>query len=235
MRILLMSVASFAALSVAPVAAQSYPPGYSGGNGNNYSRVAVPAPWQVRSMIDAAERRGEISDDEASNLREQANDLVRLDRRARRDDDSEARRDLSRRTFALLRALRDAGSGSGPDYDYRGRSSGYPPAYRPGAPGNYDNARPAPGDDDDQSYTPPGSDDAYPAVPQASDPYGPSRRYDPNGAAPENDDSYRAAPPSGNPYRAAPPPNDDPNYGDPNAQGDDMTPADDGIYRPRND
>lgn len=233
MRILLISAASLAALSVTPATAQSYSPGYSGG-GYGSSRVAVPTPWQVRSMIDAAERRGEISDDQASNLREQADDLVRLDRRAQRDDDGDVRRDLNRRTFALLRDLRDARGDSGTDYAYRGRSTGYPPAYRSTPQGGYDRARPAPGDDDDQPYSS-APDDAYRAAPRANDPYRASPSYDPNRAAPGNYDSYRAAPPAGDSYGAAPPPYDDQGYDDPNGQDDDaMSSPDDGLYQPRN-
>jgi hypothetical protein len=236
MRILLISAASLAVLSVAPATAQSYSPGYPGSGYGSSSRVAVPTPWQVRSMIDAAERRGEISDDQASNLRQQADDLVRLDRRARRDDDGDVRRDLNRRTFALLRDLRDARGDSGNDYAYRGRSTGYPPAYRSTPQGGYDSARPAPGNDDDQDqpYTA-APDDAYRAAPQANDQYGTPPSYDPNRPAPQNYDSYRAAPQAGDSYGAASPPNDDQRYDDPNGQDEDnMTPPDDGLYQPRN-
>jgi len=236
MRILLISAASLAALSAAPATAQSYSPGYSGNYGSGYARTAVPTPWQVRSMIDAAERRREISDDQASNLRQQADELVRLDRRARRDDDGDVRRDLNRRTFALLRDLRDARGDSGSDYAYRGRSTDYPPAYRSTPQGGYDSARPAPGDDDDQDqpYTS-APDDAYRTAPRTNDQYNTSPSYDPNRAAPRNDDSYRAAPPAGDPYSAAPPPNDDQGYDDPSGQDDgNMPPTDDGLYQPRN-
>ena len=233
MRILLISAASLAALSVAPATAQSYSPGYSGNAYDSSSRAAVPTPWQVRSMIDAAARRGEISDDQASNLRQQANELVRLDRRAQRDDDGDVRRNLNRRTFALLRDLRDARGDSGNDYADRGRSTGYPPAYRSTPQGGYDSARPAPGDDDDQPDTA-APDDAYRTAPRTNDPYRTPPVYDPNRAAPQNYDSYRAAPPAGDSYGAAPPPNDDQNYDDPNGADDDaMSPPDDGIYQPR--
>jgi len=236
MRILLISAASLAALSAVPAMAQSYNPDYSGNDGRGYARTAVPTPWQVRSMIDAAERRGEISDDQASNLRQQADDLVRLNRRAQRDDDGDVRRDLNRRTFALLRDLRDARGDSGNDYAYRGRSTDYPSAYRSTPQGGYDNARPAPGDDDDQDqpYTA-APNDAYRAAPQANDPYRTTPSYDPSRAAPQNYDSDRAAPPAGDSYGAAPPSNDDPRYDDPNGQDENnMPPPDDGIYQPRN-
>jgi hypothetical protein len=226
MRILLISAASLAALSVVPATAQSYSPGYSGNAYGSSSRPAVPTPWQIRSMIDSAERRGEISDDQASNLRQQADDLVRLDRRAQRDDDGDVRRDLNRRTFALLRGLRDARGDSGTDYAYRGRGTGYPPAYRSTPQGGYDSARPAPGDDDDQDqpYTA-APNDAYRAAPRANDQYRTPPSYDPNRAAPQNYNSYRAAPA----------PNDDQGYDDPNGQDEDnMPPPDDGIYQPRN-
>lgn len=75
MRILLISAASLAVLSVAPATAQSYDPEHLSSYGNGYARNAVPRPYQIRSMIDAAQRRGEISDDQASNLREQADEL----------------------------------------------------------------------------------------------------------------------------------------------------------------
>jgi hypothetical protein len=235
MRILLISAASLAALSVAPATAQSYNPDYSGNYGSGYARTAVPTPYQVRSMIDAAERRGEISDDQASNLRQQADDLVRLDRRAQRDDDGNVRRDLNRRTFALLRDLRDARGDSGNDYAYRGRSTDYPPAYGSTPQGGYDSARRTPGDDDDQDqpYTA-APNDAYRAAPQTNDQYRTSPSYDPNRAPPQNYDSYRAAPPAGDSYGTAPP-NDDQRYDDPNGQDEDnMAPPDDGIYQPRN-
>ena len=239
MRILLMSAASLAVLSAAPATAQSYNPEYSSGynNGypnNGYARRAVPTPYQVRSMIDAAQRRGEISDDQASNLREQADELVRLDRRAQRDDDSNVRRDLTRRTFALLRDLREARGDSGSDYAYRSRSTDYPPAYGSTPQGGYDSARRAPGDDDDQPYSS-APDDADRSTPRTNDSYRWSPSYDPGRAAPETYDAYRAAPPAGDQYRAAPPPNDDQSYDDPNGQEDDnLPPSDDGIYRPRN-
>lgn len=225
MRILLISAASLAALGVAPATAQSYSPGYSGGYGSGYVRTAVPTPWQVRSMIDATERRGEISDDQASSLRQQADELVRLDRRAQRDDDGDVRRDLNRRTFALLRDLRDARGDSGNDYAYRGRSTDYPPAYRSTPQGGYDSARPAPGDDDgqDQPYTA-APDDAYRTAPQTNDQYRTTPSYD----------SYRAAPSAGDSYGAASPTNDDQRYDDPNGQDDANMPPDDGIYQPRN-
>lgn len=225
MRILLISAASLAALGVVPATAQSYSPGYSGGYGSGYVRTAVPTPWQVRSMIDATERRGEISDDQASSLRQQADELVRLDRRAQRDDDGDVRRDLNRRTFALLRDLRDARGDSGNDYAYRGRSTDYPPAYRSTPQGGYDSARPAPGDDDgqDQPYTA-APDDAYRTAPQTNDQYRTTPSYD----------SYRAAPSAGDSYGAASPTNDDQRYDDPNGQDDANMPPDDGIYQPRN-
>ena len=188
-------------------------------------------------MIDAAQGRGEISDDQASNLREQADELVRLDRRAQRDDDGDVRRDLTRRTFALLRDLREARGDSGNDYAYRGRSTDYPPAYGSTPQGGYDSARRAPGDDDDQPYSS-ALDDSYRTAPRANDPYNTSPSY-----APENYDSYRApsrnedadrsTPPVSDPYGTSPTPNDDQSYDDPNGQDDSMTPPDDGIYRPR--
>jgi len=237
MRILLISAASLAVLSAAPATAQSYNPNYSGSYGNGYARRSVPTPYQVRSMIDAAQGRGEISDDQASNLREQADELVRLDRRAQRDDDGDVRRDLTRRTFALLRDLREARGDSGNDYAYRGRSTDYPPAYGSTPQGGYDSARRAPGDDDDQPYSS-ALDDSYRTAPRANDPYNTSPSY-----APENYDSYRApsrnedadrsTPPVSDPYGTSPTPNDDQSYDDPNGQDDSMTPPDDGIYRPR--
>lgn len=243
MRILLISAASLAALSAAPATAQSYNPVYSGSYGNGYARSSVPTPYQVRSMIDAAQRRGEISDDQASNLREQADELVRLDRRAQRDDDGDVRHDLNRRTFALLRDLREARGDSGSDYAYRGRSTDYPPAYGSAPQGGYDSARPTPGDDDQPYSSAP--DDSYRTAPRANGPYNTSPSYDPRRAAPENYDSYRApsrnedadrsTPPASDPYGTAPTPNDNQGYDDPNGQGDDnMPPPDDGIYRPRN-
>ena len=236
MRILLISAASLAVLSAAPATAQSYNPDYSGSYGNSYARRSVPTPYQVRSMIDAAQGRGEISDDQASNLREQADELVRLDRRAQRDDDGDVRRNLTRRTFALLRDLREARGDSGNDYAYRGRSTDYPPAYGSTPQGGYDSARRAPGDDDDQgqpySSAP---DDAYNTAPRTNDPYRTAPSYDPSRTAPQNYDSYRATPPAGDSYGAAPPPNDDQRYDDPNGQDEDnMPPPDDGIYQPRN-
>ena len=233
MRILLISAASLAALSGAPATAQSYYPNYSGSYGNGYASRSVPTPYQVRSMIDTAQRRGEISDDQASNLREQAEELVRLDRRAQRDDyDSDARHDLNRRTYALLRDLREARGDSGSEYAYRGRSSDYPSAYGAASRGGYDTARPAPGDDDDRPYSS-APDDADRSTPRANDPYSPAPSYDSGRAAPENDDSYRAAPPASDSYSAAPPA-DDRSYDDPSGQDDTMPPPDDGIYRPRN-
>jgi hypothetical protein len=243
MRILLISAASLAVLSAAPATAQSYNPNYSGSYGNGYARRSVPTPYQVRSMIDTAQSRGEISDDQASNLREQADDLVRLDRRAQRDDNGDVRRDLTRRTFALLRDLREARGDSGNDYAYRDRSTDYPPAYGSTPQGGYDSARRAPGDDDDQPYSS-APDDSYRSAPRTSDPYNRSPSYDPSRAAPENYDSYRApsrnedadrsTPPVSDPYGTSPTPNDDQSYDDPNGQDDSMTPSDDGIYRPRN-
>ena len=245
MRILLISAASLAVLSAAPATAQSYNPNYSGNYGNGYARRAVPTPYQVRSMIDAAQDRGEIFDDQASNLREQADELVRLDRRAQRDDDGDARRNLTRRTFALLRDLREARGDSGNDYAYRGRSTDYPPAYGSTPQGGYDSTRRAPGDDDGQPYSS-APDDSYRTAPRANDPYNRSPSYDPGRAASENDDSYRApsrnedadrsTPPASDQYgAAASPPADDQSYDDPNGQDDgNMPPADDGIYRPRN-
>jgi hypothetical protein len=241
MRILLMSAASLAVLSAAPATAQSYNPDYSGSYGNGYARTSVPTPYQVRSMIDAAQRRGEISDDQASNLREQADELVRLDRRAQRDGD--VRHDLTRRTYALLRDLREARGDSSSDYAYRGRSTDYPPAFGSTPQGNYDSTRPAPGDDDDQPYSS-APDDSYRSTSRTNDPYNRSPSYDPSRAAPENYDSYRApsqnedadrsTPPANEPYGTAPTPNDDQGYDDPNGQDDTMTPPEDGIYRPRN-
>ena len=232
MRILLISAVGLAALSVAPATAQSYSPDYSNGYGSNYSRVAVPRPWQIRSMIDAAERRGDITDDQATNMREEADELARPDRRAQRDDDSDARRDVRRRTFALLRDLREAQGESTTDYAYRGRSSGYPPAYRT-PQGNYDYSRSAPGSDDDQPYAPSAGSDSYRNAPPAYDPNRAApENYDTNRPGPENYDPYRAAPPANDGYRAAPPSSDDQGYDDPN--GSDDTPPDDGIYQPRN-
>jgi hypothetical protein len=243
MRILLISAASLAVLSAAPATAQSYNPNYSGSYGNGYAPRSVPTPYQVRSMIDAAQRRGEISDDQASNLREQADDLVRLDRRAQRDDDGYVRRDLTRRTYALMRNLREARGDSSSDYAYRGRSTDYPPAYGSTPQGNYDSTRPAPGDDDDQPYSS-APNDSYRSVPRTNDPYNRSPSYDPSRAAPENYDSYRApspnedadrsTPPVSDPYGTSPTPNDDQGYDDANGQDDSTTPSDDGIYRPRN-
>ncbi|WP_066812798.1 hypothetical protein [Sphingomonas asaccharolytica] len=242
MRILLISAASLAVLSAAPATAQSYNPNYSDSYGNGYARRSVPTPYQVRSMIDAAQSRGELSDDQASNLREQADDLVRLDRRAQRDEDGNVRRDLTRRTFALLRDLREARGDSGNDYAYRGRSTDYPPAYGSTPQGGYDSARRAPGDDDQPYSSAP--DDSYRSTPRANDPYNRSPSSGPGHTAPENYDSYRApslnedadrsTPPAGEPYGTAPTPNDDQGYDDPNGQDDSMTPSDDGIYRPRN-
>ena len=233
MRILLISAASLAALSVAPATAQSYDPDYSGNYGNGYVRNAVPRPYQIRSMIDAAQRRGEISDDQASNLREQADELARLDRRAQRDDDGDMRRDVTRRTFALLRDLREARGDSNGDYAYRGRSTDYPPAYGATPRNGYDSTRRAPDDDDDQSYSS-APDDSYRNAPRANDPYRTSPPYDSDRAAPENYDSYRV-PPAGDAYGASTaPPADDQNSNDSNAQDDAMPPSDDGIYRPRN-
>lgn len=245
MRILLISAASLAALSAVPATAQSYNRDYSGSYGNGYARTAVPTPYQIRSMIDTAERRGEISDDQASNLRQQADDLVRLDRRAQRDDDGDVRRDLTRRTFALLRDLREARGDSGNDYAYRGRSTDYPPTYGSTPQGGYDSARRAPGDDDDDQLYSSAPDDSYRSTPRTDDSYNISPSYDLRRAAPENDDSYRApsrnedadrsTPPVSDPYSATTPPADDQSYDDPNGQdGDNMPPSDDGIYRPRN-
>jgi len=234
MRILLISAASLAALSVASATAQSYDPDYSSSYGNGYARNAVPRPYQIRPMIDAAQRRGEISDDQASNLREQADELARLDRRAQRDDDGDVRRDVTRRTFALLRDLREARGDSNGDYAYRGRSTGYPPAYRATPQGGYDNGPRAPGDDDDRPYSS-APDDSYRTAPSTNDPYRTSPSYDSGRTAPENYDTDRAAPPADESYRTTAPSNDDQNYDDSNRQEDDATqPTDDGIYRPRN-
>jgi hypothetical protein len=243
MRILLISAASLAVLSAAPATAQSYNPDYSGNYGDGYTRNAVPRPYQIRSMIDAAQRRGEISDDQASNLREQADELARLDRRAQRDDDGDARHDLTRRTYALLRDLREARGDSSSDYAYRGRSTDYPPAYGSMPEGRYDSARRTPGDDDDQPYSS-APDDSYGSTPRSNDPYNTSPSYDSRRAAPENYDSYRepsrnedadrSTPPASEPYATAPTTNDDQRYDDSNSQDDNMTPPDDGIYRPRN-
>jgi len=234
MRILLISAASLAVLSVAPATAQSYDPEHSSSYGNGYARHAVPRPYQIRSMIDAAQRRGEISDDQASNLREQADELVRLDRRAQRDEDGDMRRDVSRRTFALLRDLREARGDSNGDYAYRGRSTDYPPAYGTTPQGGYDSARRAPGDDDEQPYSS-APDDSYRAAPRTNDPYRTSPSYD-SGRTPGNYDTDRAAPPADESYRATAPSNGDQSYDDPNGDdGDTMPPPDDGIYRPRND
>lgn len=246
MRILLISAASLAVLSAAPATAQSYNPDYSSNYGNGYARNAVPRPYQIRSMIDAAQRRGEISDEQASNLREQADQLARMDRRAQRDDDGDARHDLTRRTYALLRDLREARSDSSSDYAYRSRSTDYPPAYRSTPQGGYDSARRTPGDDDDQPYSSASSapDDSYRTAPRTNDPYNTSPSYDSSRTAPENYDSYRApsrnedadrsTPPANEPYGTAPTPNDDQGYDDPNGRDDNMPPPDDGIYRPRN-
>jgi len=234
MRILLISAASLAVLSVAPATAQSYDPDYSSGYGNGYARNAVPRPYQIRSMIDAAQRRGEISDDQASNLREQADELARLDRRAQRDDDGDVRRDVTRRTFALLRDLREARGDSNGDYAYRGRSTDYPPAYRATPQGGYDSARRAPGDDDEQPYSS-APDDSYRTSPSTTDPYRTSPSYDSGRATPENYDTDRAAPPADESYRTTAPSADDQSYDDPNKDdGDTMQPPEDGIYRPRN-
>lgn len=244
MRILLISAASLAVLSAAPAMAQSYNRDYSGNYGNGYARNAVPRPYQIRSMIDAAQRRGEISDEQASNLREQADELARMDRRAQRDDDNgDARRDLNRRSFALLRDLREARGDSSSDYAYRSRSTDYPPAYGSTPQGGYDSARRTPGDDDDQPYSS-APDDSYHSAPRTNDPYNTSPSYDSSRTAPENYDSYRApsrnedadrsTPPANESYGTAPTPNDDQGYDDPNGQDDNMPSPDDGIYRPRN-
>jgi hypothetical protein len=235
MRILLISAASLAVLSAAPAMAQSYNPDYSGSYGNGYARRSVPTPYQVRAMIDATQRRGEISDDQASNLREQADELARQDRRAQRDDyDGDARHDLTRRTYALLRDLREARGDSGSDYAYRGRPTDYPPAYRPAPRSGDDNAQPAPGSDDDQSYSS-APEDADRSTPRTSDSYRSSPSFDPSRAAPETYDAYRAAPPAGDQYGTTPPPNADQGYDDRNGQdADTMPPPDDGIYRPHN-
>lgn len=234
MRILLISAASLAMLSAAPAMAQSYDPDYSSSYGNGYARHAVPRPYQIRSMIDAAQRRGEISDDQASNLREQADELARLDRRAQRDDDGDVRRDVTRRTFALLRDLREARGDSNGDYAYRGRSTDYPPAYGATPQGGYDSAPRAPGDDDEQPYSS-APDDSYRTAPRTNDPYRTSPSYD-SGRTPGNYDIDRAAPPADESYRATAPSADDQSYDDPNRQdGDTMLPSGDGIYRPRND
>lgn len=233
MRILLISAASLAMLSAAPAMAQSYDPDYSSSYGNGYARDAVPRPYQIRSMIDAAQRRGEISDDQASNLREQADELVRLDRRAQRDDDGDVRRDVTRRTFALLRELRKARGDSNGDYAYRGRSTDYPPAYGATPQGGYDSAPRAPGDGDEQPYSS-APDDSYRNAPRTNDSDRTSPTYD-SGRTPEDYDADRAAPPSDESYRATAPSNNDQNYDDADRQEDDaMQPPDDGIYRPRN-
>jgi len=234
MRILLISAASLAMLSAAPATAQSHDPDYSSSYGNGYARHAVPRPYQIRSMIDAAQRRGEISDDQASNLREQADKLARLDRRAQSDDDGDMRRDVTRRTFALLRDLREARGDSNGEYAYRGRSTDYPPAYRATPQGGYDSAPRAPGDDDDRPHSS-APDDAYRTSPSTNDPDRTPPSYDSGRAAPENYDTDRAPPPTDESYRTTAPSNDDQSYDDSNRQaGDTIQPPDDGIYRPRN-
>ena len=220
MRILLASAASLAALTAAPAMAQSAPyPSY--GYNNGYARPAVPSPWQIRSMISDAERNGEISRDSARELRDEADDLVRLDRRSQDySGDMDARREINRRSFRLLAELRRARGEGGYGYNAPRYGSGYGngSGYRP-PEGDYRQPQPgyraAPGGADPDAAPP--SEDGYDAPP-------PDNRYAP------------PPPPSDNRY-APPPPQDDQRYApDNNDPGEDdgAPPPDDGNYPPRN-
>lgn len=116
MRKLLVSIAALgAALSAAPSMAQSWgnpgggygQPGYgNGGYGDN--RMAVPSPWQVREMVERAIQRGDVSRGEARELRDGVRDLFRLEQRTRYGNDWRAREKLQRKTFEVLRELRES-------------------------------------------------------------------------------------------------------------------------------
>ncbi len=200
MRILLVSAASLAALAAAPAMAQSSSyPGYGYDQGNGYARPAVPSPWQIRGMIDSAERSSEISREVARDLRDQADDLIRLERRSNGYGyDQDSRREVNRRSFRLLAELRRArnDNGYGEDYGAGDRSGrydgGYGNGYRPTPQGGY--RQPAPGyraaPNDDDPYAAPPSDDRYGARPQDDDQrYAPDDRNqgDDNNAPPPDD------------------------------------------------
>lgn len=141
MRKLIVPIAALgAALAAAPSTAQSY--GYPGGgygrpnDGQGYggNRYMVPAPWQVRQMIDQAVRSGEVSRYEARRLYGDARDLDRLyDRAQRHGDDYRARQEWQRRTFEVLRELRAARNDGDGRYGYGDHDGRYPPPPPPGA------------------------------------------------------------------------------------------------------
>lgn len=111
MRKVLVSIAALgAALAAGPALAQSY--GYPGGGygqpGYGNDRMAVPSPWQVREMVERAIQRGEVSRGEARGLRDDVRDLFRLQQRTRYGNDWRAQQQLQRKTFEVLRELREA-------------------------------------------------------------------------------------------------------------------------------
>ncbi|MBS0479407.1 MAG: hypothetical protein JSR79_08920 [Proteobacteria bacterium] len=130
MRKVLVSIAALgAALSAAPSLAQSWGNGGYGQPGYGYgdSRYAAPGPWQVREMVERAIQRGEVSRGEARDLRDGVRDLFRLEQRTRYGNDWRARERLQRKTFEVLRELREArrdgdgrwGRDRDDDYRYR--------------------------------------------------------------------------------------------------------------------
>jgi hypothetical protein len=132
-KVLLSMAATAAALVAAPSMAQSYgysQPGYGdrGGYTNNGGpdRGGLPSPWDVRQMVERSIQRGELSRGEARHLRDEVDDLMRLDRRARYGNDWGRQRAVERKTRDILNDLRDA----------RRDGNGYG---RPGYPrGSYD-------------------------------------------------------------------------------------------------
>ena len=129
MRKVLVSIAALgAAWAASPSLAQSYgypgggygQPGYgNGGYGDN--RMAVPSPWQVREMVERAIQRGDVSRGEARDLRDDVRDLFRLQQRTRYGNDWRAQQQLQRKTFDVLRNLRDARGDRDGRWDDRGR------------------------------------------------------------------------------------------------------------------
>ncbi len=139
-KVLVSMAAAGAALIAAPSMAQSYgtygqpngQPGYGNGGGyggygadNGYNRERLPSPWEVRQLVERSIQRGDVSRGEARELRDDVDDLIRLDRRARYGNDWGRRQAVERKTLEILRELREARR-DGNDYgDGYGRGRTY--------------------------------------------------------------------------------------------------------------
>lgn len=124
MRKVLVSIAALgAALAAAPSMAQSYgypgggygQPGYGYDNGYNNGRYTVPSARQVSDMVERAIQTRQVSWREARELREDVRDLFRLEQKSRYGNDWGAREKLQRKTFEVLRELREARRDDGRD------------------------------------------------------------------------------------------------------------------------